>query len=444
MAKGCTTNNTYEEARKQRLEENKKRFQDLGISRISKNLTEIASAAKKTPKTPPRLPKLKSNIDGVVEPRRSSRVRNPVTTYREDVNADLPSLRKRSRSRPSSWESYVARPLDEIKVATERERNRALDAAEAFQMNLQTSYPSFVKSMGLPSRFCEEHLPKTLYDMILEDEDGSEYEAVYIGKRSGLSGGWRAFALDHKLDDGDALVFELVEASRFKIYICRAFPESVEDEEDTLEEEGTTREAKATKVKKAASNAESKSNKSKKPKQAIVHETKESANQNTLKEEGRTRASKRLKAAGSSESEESNKVKKPKQAIMHETNESENSQDSLLESSIDNEVKPAKKTKSSQKEMKKKYTLPVTGESKGEAPIETMKPKEAVLYQQSELGDSGKAEQLLLENEVVKPNPCKKKELQDAENELKKVEPIEQASKRPRKQRAVKLFRKKV
>lgn len=53
--------------------------------------------------------------------------------------------------------------------------------------------------------------------MILEDEDGSEYEAVYIGKRSGLSGGWRAFALDHKLDDGDALVFELVEASRFKV-----------------------------------------------------------------------------------------------------------------------------------------------------------------------------------------------------------------------------------
>jgi len=53
--------------------------------------------------------------------------------------------------------------------------------------------------------------------MVLEDENGLEYEAVYIGKRSGLSGGWRAFALDHKLDDGDALVFELIEASRFKV-----------------------------------------------------------------------------------------------------------------------------------------------------------------------------------------------------------------------------------
>jgi hypothetical protein len=70
---------------------------------------------------------------------------------------------------------------------------------------------------GLPSRFCEEHLPKTVYNMTLEDEDGSEYDAVYIGTRSGLSGGWRAFALEHKLDDGDALVFELVEPARFKV-----------------------------------------------------------------------------------------------------------------------------------------------------------------------------------------------------------------------------------
>ncbi len=46
--------------------------------------------------------------------------------------------------------------------------------------------------------------------MILEDENGSEYEA-------GLSGGWRAFALDHKLDDGDALVFQLTEAARFNV-----------------------------------------------------------------------------------------------------------------------------------------------------------------------------------------------------------------------------------
>lgn len=55
--------------------------------------------------------------------------------------------------------------------------------------------------------------------MVLENEEGSEYEAIFISKRAGLSGGWRAFALDHKLDDGDALVFELIQPTRFKVIV---------------------------------------------------------------------------------------------------------------------------------------------------------------------------------------------------------------------------------
>lgn len=72
---------------------------------------------------------------------------------------------------------------------------------------------------GLPTKFCEDHLPKSVSEMELVDEDGKDYEAIYIGKRSGLSGGWRAFALDHKLDDGDALVFELMEPTKFKVLV---------------------------------------------------------------------------------------------------------------------------------------------------------------------------------------------------------------------------------
>lgn len=56
--------------------------------------------------------------------------------------------------------------------------------------------------------------------MILEDEADKGFDAIYIGKRTGLSGGWRAFALEHKLDDGDALVFELIEPNRFKVCLC--------------------------------------------------------------------------------------------------------------------------------------------------------------------------------------------------------------------------------
>jgi len=61
--------------------------------------------------------------------------------------------------------------------------------------------------------------------MVLEDEKGSEYDAVYLAHKTGLSGGWRGFALEHKLDDGDAVVFELVEAARFKVlYVADSHP----------------------------------------------------------------------------------------------------------------------------------------------------------------------------------------------------------------------------
>lgn len=54
--------------------------------------------------------------------------------------------------------------------------------------------------------------------MVLEDEDGVEFDAVYIGNRTGLSGGWRGFAMHHNLEDGDSLVFELAEHDRFKVH----------------------------------------------------------------------------------------------------------------------------------------------------------------------------------------------------------------------------------
>lgn len=57
--------------------------------------------------------------------------------------------------------------------------------------------------------------------MVLEDEKGKEHGAIYIGKRVGLSGGWRGFAMDHNLEAGDALVFELSEKERFKVLLLR-------------------------------------------------------------------------------------------------------------------------------------------------------------------------------------------------------------------------------
>ncbi|XP_057789682.1 putative B3 domain-containing protein At5g58280 isoform X2 [Salvia miltiorrhiza] len=218
--------NTYEDARKQRLLENKKRFEDLGIMKLSKSLTDVT----KSEKPQNRQVRLKPMMSYSAEPRRSSRARNQVS-YRDDVDVELPALRNRSKFN-SSWTSYLARPAEEVKVASYEERARAFNCAEKLRSNLQTRNPSFIKSMvrshvyscfwlGLPSRFCEDYLPKSTVGMVLENEQGSEYEALFIGKRAGLSGGWRAFALDHKLDDGDALIFELIEPTRFKVYIVR-------------------------------------------------------------------------------------------------------------------------------------------------------------------------------------------------------------------------------
>lgn len=70
---------------------------------------------------------------------------------------------------------------------------------------------------GLPTKFCKDHLPPSELKMVLEDQNGTEYDAVYIGSRTGLSGGWRGFALEQGLDEGDALVFELIKPARFKV-----------------------------------------------------------------------------------------------------------------------------------------------------------------------------------------------------------------------------------
>jgi hypothetical protein len=46
------------------------------------------------------------------------------------------------------WDfSYLARPIEEVKAATQAERERAFEAAVEIQSNLESENPSFVKSM---------------------------------------------------------------------------------------------------------------------------------------------------------------------------------------------------------------------------------------------------------------------------------------------------------
>lgn len=51
----------------------------------------------------------------------------------------------------------------------------------------------------------------------LVDEQGEEWPVVYLCRKTGLSGGWKKFAVDHSLVDGDALVFQLIKPTVFKV-----------------------------------------------------------------------------------------------------------------------------------------------------------------------------------------------------------------------------------
>jgi len=70
---------------------------------------------------------------------------------------------------------------------------------------------------GLPTSFCKRHLPDKDTTIILEDESCKEYNTKFIACKMGLSAGWRQFSAVHKLQEGDALVFQLVEPTKFKV-----------------------------------------------------------------------------------------------------------------------------------------------------------------------------------------------------------------------------------
>ncbi|XP_051223958.1 B3 domain-containing protein Os01g0234100 isoform X2 [Lolium perenne] len=109
----------------------------------------------------------------------------------------------------------------------------AMERAKEVQGKLSAEHPSFVREMlhshvvkgfwlGLPSNFCNKHLPKEDTTFVLEDEDGHNCDIKYLGTKQALSAGWRGFAIDHRIKVGDVAVFQLVSSTTFKVYILRA------------------------------------------------------------------------------------------------------------------------------------------------------------------------------------------------------------------------------
>lgn len=82
---------------------------------------------------------------------------------------------------------------------------------------LSTIISATTYQQGLPVYFCKEHLPDEDEMITLVDEDEDEFPTKYLAEKNGLSGGWRGFAIDHELVDGDALVFQLINPTTFKV-----------------------------------------------------------------------------------------------------------------------------------------------------------------------------------------------------------------------------------
>ncbi|CAK9150778.1 unnamed protein product [Ilex paraguariensis] len=210
----------YEECRKKRLEENKKRMEELNLNKLAQDLRSSAGP-KPSPmkKVKPRTPREPMHLSSV---RRSNRVADkPPPNYREVPIEPL--------GRPRS---YKRRDLLNRIYASDEDRTYAIERAEEVESGLGPNFPSFVKPMlqshvtggfwlGLPHHFCKKHLPKRDETLTLVDEDGNESFTKYLAMKSGLSGGWRGFAIDHELVDGDALVFQLIKPTTFKVYVTR-------------------------------------------------------------------------------------------------------------------------------------------------------------------------------------------------------------------------------
>ncbi|XBH74350.1 hypothetical protein VPH35_101318 [Triticum aestivum] len=216
--------NSYEEQRRRQMEENRRKLEELRLHHLSAAVREAAARPK--PKPNPR-PKRKAPEPG--ELRRSGRVAGlpEQPSYLEGA---------RQRDHQGMYAAYGATiwkgPTDEQRAAA-----AAKQKAEELQRRIHgILWPAFVKPithdcasraavMTIPKHFIQ-HLPAHDEAVVLVDEAGDEFHMLYnaskLGRHCYLSQGWRRFAAHHDLADGDCLVFQLTDGTKFKVYIIRA------------------------------------------------------------------------------------------------------------------------------------------------------------------------------------------------------------------------------
>ncbi|CAM6100663.1 unnamed protein product [Calypogeia fissa] len=96
--------------------------------------------------------------------------------------------------------------------------------------NVRIHFPTFPVEMKrsnviagfwliIPAEFSCEHMPRKDETIILQDAQGLKWETKYLARKNSLSAGWKRFAMDHRLELGEMLVFELVRPLEFRVHI---------------------------------------------------------------------------------------------------------------------------------------------------------------------------------------------------------------------------------
>nr|CAB3500418.1 unnamed protein product [Digitaria exilis] len=115
-------------------------------------------------------------------------------------------------------------------TAVERSYSIANAKAKELECELGANYPTFVKtitkfsaisfSLSLPPLLCREHLPEHVKVITLVDEEDDEFDMQYYKEpryHKYKITNWKWFAINHKLDNGDCLVFQLIQQTKFKV-----------------------------------------------------------------------------------------------------------------------------------------------------------------------------------------------------------------------------------
>ncbi|PNX77211.1 B3 domain-containing protein [Trifolium pratense] len=130
---------SYEDTRRKRMEENKKRMEALNLHQLSQSLHKSSSPISKPSPSKPRTVRKE-----LVVVRRSGRVANlPAPIYKE-VLIDRVIL---PRNRISRGGYNMYRDYSKRVYASDEAREEALEKAEKLQSDLDSDHPIFIKSM---------------------------------------------------------------------------------------------------------------------------------------------------------------------------------------------------------------------------------------------------------------------------------------------------------